>query len=59
MMLDDKTNAPLLIMSFVLHAISEAYLDKWTIKNALSRDICIFIGEKHRNLKACYCHNRH
>lgn len=58
-MFDDETNSPLLIMSFVLHAVSEANLDKGTIKITLSKDICIFIGEKHRSLKAYYCHSRH
>lgn len=59
MMLDNEANAPLLIMSFVLHTASEVNLDKWKIKNTLSRYICIFIGEKCRRFKACYCHNKH
>lgn len=57
-MLDDEAKAPLLIMSFIFHAVPKANLDKWTIKNILSWDICIFI-EEHRNLEVCYCHNRH
>lgn len=32
-------------MSFILHVVSEASLDKWTLKNTLSGDISIFIGE--------------
>lgn len=50
-MLDDETNAPLLTMSFILHVVSEANLNKWTIKNILSRDICILTREKQGILK--------
>lgn len=58
-MLDDETNAPLLIMSFILHVTSEANLEMWTIKNILSRVNLHFYSKKLRNLEACYCQNRH
>lgn len=58
-MLDDETNAPLLTMSFILHVVSEANLNKWTIKKYFIQGYLYFNKRKTRNLEACYCHNRH